>query len=69
MVIVKIDVIELLKSKWKWKIMNGKIYKFIIQQVVLINLKGLIGLLVIVGFMQNQCYKGLFLNDYGVLVI
>lgn len=69
MVIVKIDVIELLKSKWKWKIMNGKIYKFIIQQVVLINLKGLIGLLVIVGFMQIQCYKGLFLNEYGVLVI
>lgn len=42
---------ESLKSKWKWKIMNGKIHKSIIQQVVSINLKGLIGLSVTAGLM------------------
>lgn len=48
---VKTDVTESLKSKWKWKIMNGKIHISIIQQVVSINLKGLIGLSVTAGLM------------------
>lgn len=39
MATVKTDVTESLKSKWKWKIMNGKIHKSIIQQVVSINLE------------------------------
>lgn len=51
MATVKTDVTESLKSKWKWKIMNGKIHKSIIQQVVSINLKGLIGPSVTAGLM------------------
>lgn len=48
---IKKDVTKSLKNKWKWKIMNGKIHKPIIQQVLSINLKGLIGLSVTAGLM------------------